>query len=80
MAKSKRARKKRGPSRALLCGTAVVYPAGMRKLLGISEPTLWRWERNGKIPARDHEVGGRGCWKLATAEAIVGGPITLSAA
>jgi predicted DNA-binding transcriptional regulator AlpA len=54
-------------------GTAVIWPPGLREMLGISEPTLWRWERLGKVPARDIEIGGRRGWKRSTIEAALGG-------
>jgi len=54
-------------------GTAVVWPKGVEQRYGISEPTRWRWERDGKLPRRDVSVGGRTGWKpetLAAAESI----------
>lgn len=52
-------------------GTSVTWPAGLRAQLGISAPTLWRWERNGLVPKRDVFIGGRSGWKPETiAEAL----------
>jgi predicted DNA-binding transcriptional regulator AlpA len=47
-------------------GTAVIWPAGLREMLGISDVTMWRWERKGKLPARDIHIGGRSGWSRAT--------------
>ena len=33
----------------------------------MSAPTLWRWERAGKLPSRDVFIGGRAVgWRPAT--------------
>ena len=38
-------------------------------LRAFSAPTLWRWERDGKLPDRDVFVGGRAVgWKPETIE------------
>lgn len=58
--------KRRRP--APLAGTAVVWPSGVQMRYGISAVTLWRWERNGGLPARDVYVGGRSGWRPETLE------------
>jgi hypothetical protein len=56
-------------------GTAVVWPAGLQVRLGISSITRWRWERDGKLPARDVFVDGVAIgWRPATLEAAERGP------
>jgi predicted DNA-binding transcriptional regulator AlpA len=54
---------------APVCGTAVVWPAGLEQRYGISAPTRWRWERDGLLPARDVHIGGRTGWRPETLEA-----------
>jgi hypothetical protein len=52
-------------------GTRVVWPAGLRERYGVSGVTIWRWLRDGKLPAPDVHVGGRSGWSpelLAEAE------------
>jgi len=56
-------------------GAAVVWPAGVEKLFDISQPTRWRWERIGRLPARDVNIGGKTGWKPATIAALVDGPV-----
>ncbi len=76
--KTKRARHKgsgrkvrRGPS----AGTLVIWPKGVRERIGISAPTLWRWERDGKLPARDVFVDGKAIgWKPETLAAALCAP------
>ena len=50
-------------------GSAVIWPSGLEERYGISAITRWRWERAGKLPARDVHIGGRSGWKPATIEA-----------
>jgi hypothetical protein len=54
---------------APLSGSGVYWPSGLLERYGVSRPTLWRWERNGKIPARDVHIGGRSGWRRETIEA-----------
>lgn len=56
---------------APIAGDAVIWPAGVERRYGISPITRWRWERAGKLPARDVHIGGRSGWRpetLAAAE------------
>lgn len=55
-------------NRALKYGSVVVWPRGVEERYGISPPTRWRWERAGKLPARDVSIGGRTGWKPETLE------------
>jgi len=47
-------------------GTRVVWPKGVEERFGISACTRWRWEREGKLPARDVIVAGRRGWRPET--------------
>lgn len=47
------------------------WPADLQELYGISATTVWRWERLGKLPPRDVNIGGKSGWRpetLAAAE------------
>jgi hypothetical protein len=58
-------------------GTAVVWPAGVRERYGISAPTLWRWEKQGRLPPRDVYVGKKAVgWRPSTLEAAERGIAT----
>jgi len=50
-------------------GTAVVWPSGVEDRYGISAPTRWRWEKRGRLPPRDVNVGGKTGWRPSTLEA-----------
>jgi hypothetical protein len=50
-------------------GTHVIWPAGIQARYGISAVTRWRWERSGRLPARDITIGGRTGWRPATLDA-----------
>ena len=50
-------------------GTRCIWPRGLRDRYGVSAPTLWRWERAGKLPKRDVFLGGRPIgWRPETIE------------
>jgi predicted DNA-binding transcriptional regulator AlpA len=63
---------KRGPRQ----GTVVVWPSGVQDRYGISAPTRWRWEKMGRLPKRDVNVGGKTGWRPATLEAADRGPVS----
>lgn len=47
----------------------ILYPNDLCERWGISRPTLWRWEKNEKLPKRDVTVGGKTAWYRSTIEA-----------
>jgi hypothetical protein len=55
--------------RAPAAGTRVIWPAGVEHRYDISPVTRWRWERDGKLPARDVSIGGRTGWRPDTLDA-----------
>jgi predicted DNA-binding transcriptional regulator AlpA len=54
--------------RGLIRGTDVIWPQGIELRYGISAPTRWRWERSGRLPPRDINIGGRTGWRPETLE------------
>ncbi|HEX5461073.1 MAG TPA: hypothetical protein VFX20_14000 [Steroidobacteraceae bacterium] len=66
--KAKKERRPRTRSHSLRAGTHVIWPAGLEEILGLSSVTRWRWERDGKLPARDFSIAGRTGWKRQTIE------------
>ena len=54
------------PKRAPTEGSRVVWPAGAEQRYGISPVTRWRWERTGRLPPRDVNIGGRTGWRPET--------------
>lgn len=54
------------PRHAMTAGDAVVWPSGVQQRYGITHVTRWRWERDGKLPPRDIQVGGRSGWRPET--------------
>jgi predicted DNA-binding transcriptional regulator AlpA len=58
-----------GKGRTPLRGSAVIWPKGIEDRYGISAPTRWRWERDGKLPRRDVHVGDKSGWRPETIEA-----------
>jgi hypothetical protein len=67
---------------APLEGTRIVWPSGLEARYGISPVTRWRWEKLGKLPARDMTVGGRTGWRpetLAKAETLKASPSSAAA-
>ncbi len=61
-AKVKAKAKRTGPRQ----GTVVVWPSGVEERYGISPPTRWRWEKDGKIPPRDVAIGDKTGWRPKT--------------
>lgn len=57
------AARKRGGPRA---GSAVIWPSGLEERYGISAITRWRWEKSGRLPPRDINVGGKTGWRPET--------------
>ncbi len=58
-------------------GTDAVWPKGVEERYGISAPTRWRWEKIGRLPPRDINLGGKTGWRpetLAAAECTGGQP------
>lgn len=54
---------------------AIVWPRDIQERYAISAPTRWRWERTGRLPARDFYLSGRPVgWHLATIEVAERGP------
>jgi len=47
----------------------VLWPCAVERRYGISRPTRWRWERIGRLPARDVNLAGKTGWKRSTIEA-----------
>jgi predicted DNA-binding transcriptional regulator AlpA len=60
---------KRKKNRSSGSGTAVIWPGGVQIRYGISKPTRWRWEKEGRLPPRDVNVGGKTGWRPETLEA-----------
>lgn len=54
--------------RAPRAGTAVIWAKGCEARYGISAPTRWRWERIGRLPPRDVNLGGKTGWRPETLE------------
>jgi hypothetical protein len=50
-------------------GTNVIWPHGLQLRYGVSGMMIWKWQKDGKLPARDVFVGGRAFgWKPETIE------------
>lgn len=50
-------------------GEEIVWPKGIEERYGISTPTRWRWERGGRLPPRDVNIGaGKSGWRKSTLE------------
>jgi predicted DNA-binding transcriptional regulator AlpA len=76
MAKSKKQTKPVERKRARTAGSVCVWPSGVEVRFGISAPTRWRWEKDGKLPRRDVFVGGVAVgWKPSTLETAERGPV-----
>lgn len=52
-------------------GSEVVWPKGVEAMLDISAVTRWRWERTGRLPARDVDIGGKTGWLPETLQALI---------
>ncbi len=53
----------------------VLYPSDVGKRWNRAPPTIWRMERDGRLPARDFFIGGRPVgWRLATILTAERGP------
>jgi predicted DNA-binding transcriptional regulator AlpA len=53
----------------------VLKPGDVQLLYGISNPTRWRYERNGLLPKRDVHIGGKPIgWYRSTLDAAARGP------
>jgi predicted DNA-binding transcriptional regulator AlpA len=37
----------------------VLRPSACERRYGVSAPTRWRWEKSGRLPPRDVQVGGK---------------------
>lgn len=47
-------------------GDAVIWPKGVEERYGISDVTRWRWEKSGRLPRRDVNLGGKTGWRPET--------------
>jgi hypothetical protein len=63
--------------RAPLAGTSVIWPSGVETRYDISAPTRWRWEKSGRLPPRDVNVGGKTGWRPETLTAAENGPVQM---
>lgn len=53
-----------------MSGTHVIYPTDLQERWGYSKSTLWRLEKDRKLPPRDFFIGGKPVgWKPETIEA-----------
>ena len=54
---------------------AVLWPRDVQALFGVAAETRWRWEQEGRLPARDVFMRGEAvAWHRATIEAAMRGP------
>jgi predicted DNA-binding transcriptional regulator AlpA len=61
---------RRGPR----SGTAVIWPQGLMERWGIGAVTIWRMERDGRLPPRDFFIAKKPVgWRIATITAIEAG-------
>lgn len=57
-------------------GARCVWPRGVANRFGVTTVTVWRWERSGRLPARDVYLGGRAVgWRPETLEAAERGRV-----
>lgn len=67
-------RMKRAPKRPRAAGTGIIWPRGLRDRYGVSGVTIWRWQRAGRLPARDAFLNGVAVgWKPSTIDAVMRG-------
>ncbi len=61
---------KKSKRKAPMQGSAVIWPAGLEAMLGISPWVRWSWERKGKLPPRDVCIAGKKGWRPETLQAL----------
>jgi predicted DNA-binding transcriptional regulator AlpA len=44
----------------------IIWPRGAEIRYGVSKPTIWRWERTGRLPPRDVNLNGKTGWRRST--------------
>jgi predicted DNA-binding transcriptional regulator AlpA len=49
----------RAPKRPRTGGTRCIFPRGLQDRYGVSNATVWRWRRAGRLPPMDVYVGGQ---------------------
>jgi predicted DNA-binding transcriptional regulator AlpA len=60
----------RAPKRPRVGGTDCIFPRGVEERFGVTSATRYRWEKSGKLPPRDVNVGGKAVeWRPATIHA-----------
>lgn len=47
-------------------GASVFWPRQVEQRYGISPQTRWRWEKEGRLPPRDVNLGGKTGWRVDT--------------
>lgn len=57
-----------GVRKATFHGKSVLLIAEAAEALGVSQPTLRRWDASGRFPARRHPING---YRLFDAEAVL---------
>lgn len=53
-------------STAAAHGDRVLFKTDLARRYGKARETIWRWERDGKLPPPDVRVAGRNGWREAT--------------
>lgn len=46
-----------------------LWPSDVERRYGVSAVTRWRWEKNGRLPARDVHLGDKAGWRPETLDA-----------
>lgn len=62
--------KRRAPHRVRV-GTHVIWPRALEHMLGLSKVTRWKWEREGRLPPRDVQIGKATGWRRETIERAI---------